>query len=157
MNRHQQHVIEYLQEEVRVLKEQLGKRPYFNDDQRRRLAAKAKRIDPQRLRRLTTLVSPRTLLDWHRRLVARKYDGSPKRTPGRPATPKEVRQLILKIARENRSWGYTRMQGVLSNLGHEIGRGTIAKVLKQAGMEPAPERQKGPRSVRKLACAEKVE
>ncbi len=50
MNRHQQHVIEYLQEEVRILKEQLGKRPYFNDDQRRRLAAKAKRIDPQRLR-----------------------------------------------------------------------------------------------------------
>ncbi|HWH70162.1 MAG TPA: hypothetical protein VNT26_12310, partial [Candidatus Sulfotelmatobacter sp.] len=68
VNRNQQHVIEYLQEEVLVLKEQLGKRPCFNDDQRRRLAAKAKKIHPDRLKGLTTLVSPRTLLEWHQRL-----------------------------------------------------------------------------------------
>jgi transposase InsO family protein len=142
INRNQQQVIEYLQEEVQVLKEQLGKQPRFNDDQRRRLAAKAKKIDAQRLKGLTTLVSPRTLLEWHQRLVARKYDGSAKRAPGRPPTPREVRELVLRMARENRSWGYTRLQGALRNLGHEIGRGTIAKVLKEAGMDPAPERQK---------------
>ena len=53
-----------------------------------------------------------------------------------------MRQLILKMAAENRTWGYTRLQGALQNLGHEIGRGTIAKVLKEAGVDPAPERQK---------------
>ncbi|HWI55829.1 MAG TPA: helix-turn-helix domain-containing protein, partial [Bacillota bacterium] len=142
VNRHQQHVIEYLQEEFKVLKEQLGKRPRFNDDQRRRLAAKAKRVHPERLKRLSPLVSPRTLLEWHRRLVARKYDGAAKRAPGRPSTPKEVRELVLQMACQNRTWGYTRLQGALRNLGQEIGRGTIAKVLKEAGMEPAPERQK---------------
>jgi transposase len=143
LNPNQQQVIEYLQEEVRVLKEQLGKKPRLNDDQRRRLAAKARKVDPERLKRLSTLVSPRTLLEWHQRLVARKYDGTTQRAPGRPATAKEVRELILQMARENRPWGYTRLQGALRNLGHEIGRGTIAKVLKEAGMDPAPQPQKG--------------
>ncbi|HWH68021.1 MAG TPA: integrase core domain-containing protein [Candidatus Sulfotelmatobacter sp.] len=106
------------------------------------MAAKAKKIHPDRLKGLTTLVSPRTLLEWHQRLVARKYDGSAKRVPGRPCTPAALRELILSMARENRPWGYTRLQGALQNLGHEIGRGTIAKVLKEAGLEPAPERQK---------------
>ena len=142
INRNQQYAIEYLQEEVRVLKEQLGKKPRFNDEQRRRLAAKAKKLGGQCLREIATLATPRTLLDWHQRLIARKYDSSAKRSPGRPPTPAEVRDLILRMAAENRTWGYTRIQGALQNLGHEIGRGTIAKVLKEAGVDPAPERQK---------------
>ena len=142
INRNQQNGIEYLQEEVRVLKEQLGKRPRFNDDQRRRLAAKARKIRLPRLKEIASIVTPRTLLDWHRRLVAGKYDGSRKRSPGRPPTPEELRELILRMAKENRFWGYTRIQGALQNLGHEIGRGTIAKVLKAAGVDPAPERQR---------------
>jgi putative transposase len=143
LNRRQLLVIEYLQEEVKVLREQLGKKPRCNDDQRRRLAAKAKKLGPDRLRRFASIVSPQTLLDWHRRLIARKYDGSShRRSPGRPPTSTEIRELILRMARQNRSWGYTRIQGALQNLGHEVGRGTIAKILKEAGIDPAPDRQK---------------
>ncbi|HWH71538.1 MAG TPA: hypothetical protein VNT26_19330, partial [Candidatus Sulfotelmatobacter sp.] len=104
--------------------------------------AKAKKVHPDRLKGLSLLVSPRTLLEWHQRLVVRKYDGSVKRAPGRPSAPAKVRELVLQMARQNGAWGYTRLQGALRNLGHEIGRGTIAKVLKEAGLEPAPERQK---------------
>ena len=82
-------------------------------------------------------------MGWHQRLVARKYNGTGSRSPGRPSTPETVRDLILRMAAENRTWGYTRIQGALQNLGHEIGRGTIAKVLKAAGVDPAPERKKG--------------
>jgi transposase InsO family protein len=91
---------------------------------------------------LASIVTPDTLLAWHRRLIAQKYDSSKKRTPGRPLTAADLRELILRMARANRNWGYTRIQGALQNLGHEIGRGTIAKVLKEAGIEPAPDRQK---------------
>ena len=142
LNRNQQLVIEYLQEEVRVLKEQLGKKPRFTDDQRRRLAVKAQKVGRDRLRRFASIVSPKTLLEWHRRLIARKYDGRSRRSPGRPCTPAEIRELILKMAQENRTWGYTRLQGALDNLGHQVGRSTIAKVLKEEGLDPAPERQK---------------
>ena len=133
MNHHQQVVIEYLEEEIRVLKEQLGKRPRFNDQQRRRLAVKGKPVGRKNLLHLVSLVTPDTLLAWHRRLVAQKYDSSHKRKPGRPLTAAHLRELILHMARENRAWGYTRIQGALQNLGHEIGRATIAKVLKEAG------------------------
>ena len=84
MNCHQQVVIEYLQEEVRVLQEQLGRRPRFNDDQRRRLALKAKTVGRQGLRRFARIVTPDTLLAWHRRLFAQKHDSSQVRKPSRP-------------------------------------------------------------------------
>jgi transposase InsO family protein len=141
MNRHQQVVIEYLQEEVRVLQEQLGRRPRFNNEQRRRLARKAKTVGRQGLRRFARLVTPDTLLAWHRRLIAQKYDSSKVRKPGRPGTASDRREMILRMARENRAWGYTRIQGALRNLGHEVGRGTIAQILRTAGLEPAPERR----------------
>jgi transposase InsO family protein len=142
VNRNQQNAIEYLQEEVKVLKEQLGKKSRSNDDQRRRLAVKAKKLGLAGLKKLAAIATPRTLLAWHQRLVARKYDGSGKRSPGRPPTLRAVRDLILTMAVENRTWGYTRIQGALQNLGHDIGRGTIAKVLKEAGVDPAPDRRK---------------
>jgi hypothetical protein len=142
MNRRQQVVIEYLQEEIHVLKEQMGKRPRFNNDQRRRLAVKGKSVGRKDRLRLASIVTPDTLLVWHRRLIAQKYDTSQKRKPGRPLSAVGLRELILRMARENRSWGYTRIQGALQNLGHEIGRGTIATVLQEAGVDPAPERQK---------------
>jgi putative transposase len=142
MNRQQQHVIEYLQEEIRVLKEQRGHgRPRFTDDQRARLARKAKLIHYGRLKEIVGLVTPQTLLTWHRKLIAKKYDSSGvRRRVGRPPTAEELRDLVVRMAEENRGWGYTRIRGALANLGHEIGRGTIANILKQAGMEPAPER-----------------
>jgi len=134
MNHRQQLVIEYLQEEIRVLQEQLDKRPRFNDDQRRRLATKAKSIGRKCLARFANIVTPDTLLAWHRRLIAKKYDSSKKRKPARPATKVDIRELVLRRARENRSWGYTRIQGALANLRHGVGRGTIANILREAAM-----------------------
>lgn len=111
LNRNQQLVIEFLQEEMSVLKEQLDKKPRFTEEQRRRLAAKAQKLGCERLRRVASIVSPKTLLEWHRRLIARKYDDSGHRAPGRPRTPGEIRELILRMAKENRTWGYTRIRG----------------------------------------------
>ena len=143
LNQQQQDVIEYLQEENRVLREQLaGKRLRFNDDQRRRLAVRAKELGWRMLQELTTIVTPATLLAWHRRLIAKKYDGSEQRGPGRPRTREEIQDLVVRMAKENRNWGYRRIQGALANLGHDIARGTIANILKEHGLEPAPERER---------------
>ena len=141
LNHQQQDVIDYLQEENRVLREQLGgKRVRFSDDQRRRLAVRAKKLGWRVLNDLTTIVTPSTLLAWHRRLIARKYDGSKQRGPGRPRTANEIQQLVVRMATENRDWGYRRIQGALANLGHEVARGTIANILKEHELDPAPER-----------------
>ena len=141
LNEQQQDVIGYLQEENRVLREQLGgKRLRFNDDQRRRLAVRAKQLGWRMLNELTTIVTPATLLGWHRRLIARKYDGSQRRGPGRPRLQDEIQRLVVRMATENRDWGYRRIQGALANLGHEVARSTIANILREHGLEPAPER-----------------
>src|SRR5690348_12292267 len=104
MNQRQQQVIEYLQEENRVLREQTGKRQLrFTDDQRRRLAVKAKLLGRRALVELDTLVMPDTLLNWHRKLIAEKYDGSLKRRPGRPQVREAVQQDVLQIAAGKRS------------------------------------------------------
>jgi transposase InsO family protein len=125
------------------LREQLGnKRLRLNDDQRWRLAAKAKKLGWRVLHELKTLVTPETLLAWHRKLIARKYDGSKQRGPGRPPTQDDLQQLVVRMASENRDWGYRRIQGALANLGHQVARGTIAKILKEHGLEPAPERNR---------------
>jgi putative transposase len=95
MNQHQQQVIEYLVEENRVLREQLGgRRLRFNDDQRRRLAAKGKQLGRKLLAQIATIVTPETLLTWHRKLIAQKYDGSANRLPGRPRTIAEIETLV---------------------------------------------------------------
>jgi len=91
---------------------------------------------------LTTIVTPATLLTWHRQLIARKYDGHPQRGPGRPRTRDEIERLVVRMATENRDWGYRRIQGALANLGHEVGHSTIANILKEHGLEPAPERKR---------------
>ena len=143
INQRQLQAIDYLREENRVLREQLGSRRLrLNDDQRRRLAAKAKGLGRKTLAEVATIVTPETLLAWHRKLIAQKYDGSGKRTPGRPRTAGEIETLVVRMAEENRDWGYGRIQGALSNLGHEIGRSTIADILERHGIEPAPERSR---------------
>ena len=137
VNRHQQDVIEYLQEENRALREQLGgKRLCFTDPQRRRLAKMAKRVGRKGLLQIETLVTPDTLFRWHRQLIAKKYDGSKNRGPGRPKTSVNIQDLIVKMARENPRWGYTRTRGALYNLGHEIGRNTIKRILLENGFDP---------------------
>src|SRR5882672_7996502 len=105
MNQHQQHVIHYLIEENRVLREQIGnRRMRFSDGQRRRLAARAKKIGWRLLNEVATIVTPETLLAWHRKLIAKKYDGSAKPGPGRPRTAIEIAALVTRMANENRSW-----------------------------------------------------
>ena len=137
-NQRQQDALEYLREENRVLREQLGNRRIrFTNGQRIRFAEKAKGLGRKALREIATLVTPETLLAWHRKLIAQKYDGSVR---SRPGVINEIRKLIVEMAQQNRSWGYTRIQGALSNLGHTVSRGTIANTLKRHGIEPAPER-----------------
>jgi putative transposase len=141
MNPRQQQVIEYLVEENRVLREQIGnRRMRFNDDQRCRLAAKAKKLGRKILAQIATIVTPETLLAWHRKLIAQKYDGSANRNPGRPRTLSEISDLVVRMAEENRTWGYRRIQGAIANLGHILAHSTIANILKGHGIEPAPER-----------------
>ena len=137
----QRQAFEYLREENRVLREQLGmRRIRFTDEQRIRLAVSAKGIPRKALSDIATFVTPQTLLNWRRKLIAIKYDGSAKRGPGRPRLHNDIRDLVVRLARENRSWGYTRIQGALSNLGHRVSRGTIANILKESGIEPSSER-----------------
>ena len=99
LNQQQQDVIDYLQEENRVLRQQLaGKRLRLNGDQRRRLAVRAKKLGRRVLRELATIVTPEALLTWHGNLIARKYDGSERRGPGRPRVQDEIRQLVVRMA-----------------------------------------------------------
>ncbi len=144
ISREQDSVIEYLREENRVLKQQLGgKRLRLTDAQRRRLAAKGKALGYRVLSEVATIVTPDTILRWHRRLIAEKWDYSAKRRdPGRPPVMKEIADLTVRIAREAPSWGYSRIQGALANLGHRVARTTVAKILNQHGIDPAPERGK---------------
>src|SRR3954453_3594814 len=76
---------------------------------------------------------------WHRKLIAEKYDGHNQRGPGRPRTRKEWQDLIVRMAEENRTWGYRRIQGAISNLGYKIARSTISDILRRHGIEPAPQ------------------
>jgi hypothetical protein len=134
-------MIEYLQAENQSLREQFGnKRIRWTDAQRRRLAEKAKAIGRSALAALGTVVTPDTLLRWYRNLVAAKYDGSRQRGSGRPRTKADIAKLVIRMAGENPSWGYTRIRGALFNLGHDIARNTIKAILKERGIEPAPER-----------------
>ena len=143
IHQQQRDVIDYLQTENRVLREQLGpRRVRFTDDQRVRLAVKAKALGRRALTEIGTIVTPDTLLAWHRRLIARKYDGSRRRGPGRPPVMAQIQALVVRMATENRTWGYTRLQGALANLHHRVARGTIANILRRHGLEPAPERAK---------------
>jgi putative transposase len=136
----QHQVIEYLREENRVLKAQLrSQRVRLTDHERRRLAVLGARLGRRLLAQVATIVTPDTILRWHRQLVARKWT-YPTRRPGRPAVLDEIRRLVVRMATENPSWGYTRIQGALKNLGHRVSRSTIATILKAQGIPPSDDR-----------------
>ena len=142
INQQPRDVMDSLQEEHRVLREQLGPgRLRFTDAQHRRLAAQATRLGRRVRRALHTLVMPDTLLRWHRQLIARQYDGRGRRGPGRPRVLDTIRRLIVRMAPENREWGSTRIRGARGNLGHQVARGTIANGRKERDLEPAPDRK----------------
>jgi hypothetical protein len=110
----------------------------LTDDQRRRLAAKGQRLGLRVLRQVATIVTPDTILRWHRLLIARKWTFRPKRA-GRPGIMKEISALIVQMATENRGWGYSRIQSALKNH-HRVARSTVTKVLRDHGIPPAPGR-----------------
>ena len=122
INRRQQDVIEYLITENRILKEKLGKRRIrLNDDQRRRLAVKGKILGRKMLEQLATIVTPDTILRWHRELIARHWDYSNRRkATGRPPVTPEIVELVLRIAKESPSWGYDRIQASSANESHVL-------------------------------------
>lgn len=133
--------LEFALEQIRVYKELTGgKRLRLDDDQLRRLAAKGRRLGLSGLRDLVTMVTPETIMRWHRELVARKYDGSAKRRPGRPRISDHVRVLVVGMASDKEGWGYTRIVGELRKIGHIISRSTVARILKKNGIDPAPQR-----------------
>ncbi len=140
VNRVQQRTIDYLVEENRVLKEQLkGRKLRLNDDQRRRLAAKGKQLGRRLLNRVATIVTPDTIMRWHKRLIAAKWTYQQRRG-GRRGVMREIKALIVRLAKENATWGYTRIQGTLKDLGHRVGRTTVSRTLKSEGIKPAPDR-----------------
>ena len=143
LNQRQQQIIEFQNAQIDALLKKLGrKRLLLDDNQRRLLAVKGQAIGRKALFELTTIVTPDTILRWHRQLVARKFDSSDKRKPGRPRIRQEIVDAIVRFARANSTWGYDRIQGALRNLGYHIADSTVANVLKAHGIEPAPDRQR---------------
>jgi len=144
IQRHQQQVITYLQEENRVLKAQLGgRRLRLTDTERRRLAMLAHPLGRQRLNEVATIATPDTLSRWYKRLIAQKFDGSQhRRQLGCPRIAEEVEQLVVRMVEENPSWGYRRIQGALANVGHAIDKITVRNILHRHHLEPAPQRRK---------------
>src|SRR6266545_4187970 len=112
LQRHQQQIITYLIEENRILQAHLGgRRLRLTDTERRRLAALAHPLGRQRLKEVATIATPEALLRWYKRLIAQKFDGSTQHRPcGRPRVAEEVEQWVVRMAEENPTWGYRRIQ-----------------------------------------------
>jgi putative transposase len=133
---------EYLVTENRILRNQIKGRVCLSDGERRTLAEIGQKLGKQALAEVAKIVKPDTILGWHRTLVAQKFDGSQQRkAAGRPTIDQEVEALVVRLARENRSWGYDRIVGALANLGHTVSDQTVGNILKRRGIPPAPERQ----------------
>ena len=143
VNRHQDDLIAYLREENRVLRDHLGPRPLRRTDaQRRRRAVRGQQLGRRVLMQVAGIVTPDTILRWYRRLIAQTYDGSARRGRGRPMTRRDVAARVVRMAVEHPQWGDTRIRGALSNLGHEIARTPVKRILHDHGIDPAPERRR---------------
>ncbi len=134
---------EYLAAENRILKAQLNGRPRLSDAERGVLGETGHRLGRKVLAEIATVARPTRSFIWYRKLVTHKFDGSMvRRYPGRPRIKREIEELIIRMASENRDWGYDRIAGALANLGHEISDQTVGNVLRRHGLPPAPERKR---------------
>ena len=123
---------EYLVAENRVLRKHLPNRIRLTDAERSTLAEIGKRRGTGGLKDIASVAQPSTILAWYRRLIAKKFDGSKRRSyPGRPAVNSDVEDLIVRMARENSGWGYDRIVGALANLGHQVSDQTVGNILKK--------------------------
>jgi transposase InsO family protein len=135
--------IEYLVAENGILRNQIKGRQHLSNAERITLAEIGKKLGKQALEEVAKVAKPDTILSWHRKLVAQKFDGSNQRKSlGRPRVGKELEDLVVRMAKENRSWGYDRIAGALAHLGYEISDQTVGNILKRRGLSPAPERKK---------------
>jgi transposase InsO family protein len=132
---------EYLTAENRILRAHLPTRLRLTDPERSTLAEIGKRLGRKALKEVARVAKPDTILDWYRRLIAHKFDGSKHRSyPGRPRVCREVTDLIVQMARENSGWGYDRIVGAIANLGHVVSDQTVGNILRRYGIAPAPKR-----------------
>jgi transposase InsO family protein len=132
----------YLVTENRILRQQIQGRVRLRDGQRKTLAEIGTQLGKQALAEVATLVKPDTILAWHRKLIAKKFDGSQHReAPGRPPIDAELEALVVRMARENRTWGYDRIAGALQHVGYTISDQTVGNILKRHGIPSAPERK----------------
>jgi len=133
---------EYLVAENRILRNQITGRVRLTDGERTTLAALGKRLGKKALAEVMSVVKPETLLAWHRRLIAKKFDGSQhRRYPGRPRCHQEIEDLVVQFAKENRTWGYDRIVGALKNVGYTVSDQTVGNILKRHDLPPAPKRK----------------
>jgi hypothetical protein len=133
---------EYLVTENRILCNRIQGRLRLSDGERKTLADIGRKLGKQALQEVATIVKPDTILGWHRTLVAQKFDGAKQRkAPGRPMIDQELEALVVRMARENRFWGYDRIVGALANLGYTVSDQTVGNILKRHGIPPAPDRK----------------
>ena len=146
INRQQQEAINFLMEENKILKHELlkatgKKRIILNQVQKRRLGILAKRVGRKMLFDISCIFAPDTLLKWFRQLAGKKYDGSKNRSKfGRPRITDELKQLIIDMAKDHKHLGCRMLHGYLKYLGYKVSPATISRVLKEHGIEPAPDR-----------------
>ena len=134
---------EYLAAENRILKAQLKGRLTLSDTERATLGEIGRRLGRKLLGEVANVARPDTILAWYRKHVAHKFDGSKeRRAPGRPRLDRAIEELIVRMASENRDWGYDRIVGALANLGYEVSDQTVGNVLQRHGIPPAPERKR---------------
>jgi putative transposase len=134
---------EYLEAENRILRNQINGRVQFTNGDRRTLAELGQKLGRKVLEEIATVATPNTILAWHRKFVDQKCDGAQQRqAPGRPKVDADLEALVVRMAQENRSWGYDRIVGALANLGYTLSDQTVGNILKRHGLPPAPERKK---------------
>ncbi len=143
LNRRQAAAVAYLREENRVLRSRLPEgRLRFNDVERKPLAVRGAELGRALLAAVATLVSPDTILRWHRNLVAAKWTFNAKTTTVRVGLMARIGALAVRFAKDNPTWGYDRIQGALKNVGHVVAPNTFKKALNASGLDPAPDRGK---------------